>query len=175
MAFATGFEGSAAVSSPESARYRPTGLAEGSDGSVYIADSVQGRIWRISYTGVSVHRPASVPEPKTPENSTTSSELAGTQNYQIYCASCHMSDGGGVSRFQPSLIDSPIVNGDTDDLIRLVLDGKATDTYANRMPSFAYLKDETIAELLNYIRSKFGNQSAQISGEDIETIRRTLN
>lgn len=30
---------------------RPVGLAEGPDGSVYIADSVRGRIWRVVYRG----------------------------------------------------------------------------------------------------------------------------
>ncbi|MGQ0640363.1 MAG: PQQ-dependent sugar dehydrogenase [Gemmatimonadaceae bacterium] len=32
-------------------RSRPTGLAEGPDGSLYVADDVQGKIWKISYRG----------------------------------------------------------------------------------------------------------------------------
>lgn len=31
------------------AKYRPIGVAEGPDGSLYVADSQKGRIWRISY------------------------------------------------------------------------------------------------------------------------------
>jgi glucose/arabinose dehydrogenase len=31
--------------------YRPVGLAVGPDGALYIADSQQGRIWRVSYAG----------------------------------------------------------------------------------------------------------------------------
>ena len=31
--------------------HRPMGLAEGPDGSLYIADSREGRIWRVMYTG----------------------------------------------------------------------------------------------------------------------------
>lgn len=47
--FADGFIGAKAISSPQDAEYRPTGLALGEDGSLYISDSVQGRIWRVVY------------------------------------------------------------------------------------------------------------------------------
>jgi glucose/arabinose dehydrogenase len=50
--FATGFTGETAIiSDPDDARYRPMGLAQGPDGSIYIADSKQGRIWRIIFKG----------------------------------------------------------------------------------------------------------------------------
>jgi glucose/arabinose dehydrogenase len=49
--FADNFAGRDFVQSPAEARYRPTGLAQGPDGSLYIADSVRGRVWRIVYTG----------------------------------------------------------------------------------------------------------------------------
>ncbi len=47
--FADNFAGREAVSSAEDAEYRPIGVATGADGSLYIADSVQGRIWRVIY------------------------------------------------------------------------------------------------------------------------------
>jgi len=34
---------------PEAAEYRPVGLAESPDGSLYISDDVTGRIWRVTY------------------------------------------------------------------------------------------------------------------------------
>lgn len=49
--FAEGFKGKKTLRSPASARFRPVGLAQGADGSLYIADSQQGRIWRVIYTG----------------------------------------------------------------------------------------------------------------------------
>jgi glucose/arabinose dehydrogenase/mono/diheme cytochrome c family protein len=47
--FADGFAG--AVKSPQSAQHRPSGLAVGPDGSLYISDDVDGRIYRIVYRG----------------------------------------------------------------------------------------------------------------------------
>ncbi len=50
--FAGGFIGSDSVITSGQARARPTGLALGPEGSVYISDSVNGRIWRIIYAGI---------------------------------------------------------------------------------------------------------------------------
>jgi glucose/arabinose dehydrogenase len=46
--FADGFAGSARIRTPRDAVYRPVGLAEGPDGSLYISEDVTGRIWRIT-------------------------------------------------------------------------------------------------------------------------------
>ncbi|MEJ2633283.1 MAG: PQQ-dependent sugar dehydrogenase [Acidihalobacter sp.] len=47
--FADGFAGRTVVHSPGQATYRPCGIAQGPDGALYVADSVRGRIWRITY------------------------------------------------------------------------------------------------------------------------------
>ncbi len=49
--FADGFAGVDFVKSPDDAKYRPMGLAQGPDGSLFVSDSREGRIWKISYTG----------------------------------------------------------------------------------------------------------------------------
>ena len=49
--FADGFKGADTLKSPGNAQYRPTGLGVGPDGSLYVSDSVEGRLWRIVYTG----------------------------------------------------------------------------------------------------------------------------
>lgn len=49
--FADGFAGVDQINSPGDAVHRPTGLAIGPDGSLYISDSVRGKIWRVVYTG----------------------------------------------------------------------------------------------------------------------------
>jgi glucose/arabinose dehydrogenase len=47
--FADGFAGTIEENNPRNADYRPVGLAVGPDGSLYIADSQKGRIWRVTY------------------------------------------------------------------------------------------------------------------------------
>jgi glucose/arabinose dehydrogenase/mono/diheme cytochrome c family protein len=47
--FADGFAG--AVASPGQAEHRPSGLAVGPDGSLFVSDDVRGRIYRIVYRG----------------------------------------------------------------------------------------------------------------------------
>lgn len=49
--FADGFAGQDPLMSPGDAAHRPTGLAVGPDGSLYIGDSVEGRIWRVRWVG----------------------------------------------------------------------------------------------------------------------------
>jgi glucose/arabinose dehydrogenase len=49
--FADGFAQVETIRSPRDAVYRPMGLAEGPDGSLYVSDSRKGRIWRIFYSG----------------------------------------------------------------------------------------------------------------------------
>ncbi len=49
VVFADGFAGG--FKDPGRAAFRPTGLAEAPDGSIYVADDKHGRIWRIDYEG----------------------------------------------------------------------------------------------------------------------------
>jgi glucose/arabinose dehydrogenase/mono/diheme cytochrome c family protein len=49
IVFADGFAGS--VKEPGQAAHRPTGLAVGPDGELYISDDSHGRIWRVTFHG----------------------------------------------------------------------------------------------------------------------------
>ena len=63
IVFADGFAG--AIKEPGRARFRPTGLAMGPDGALYISDDVHGRIWRVTYSGGAGAAPiAPAPSPK---------------------------------------------------------------------------------------------------------------
>ena len=65
--FADDFAG--AIKSPGKAAHRPSGLAVGPDGSLYISDDVHGRIYRVVYSGGAAGGAADVtpcPSPMTP-------------------------------------------------------------------------------------------------------------
>ena len=49
--FADGFKGADELADSDDAEFRPMGLAQAPDGALYIADSVQGRIWRVTWEG----------------------------------------------------------------------------------------------------------------------------
>jgi mono/diheme cytochrome c family protein len=49
VVFADGFAG--AIEEPGQAAHRPSGLALGPDGVLYISDDQRGRIWRVTYSG----------------------------------------------------------------------------------------------------------------------------
>jgi glucose/arabinose dehydrogenase len=62
--FADGFAGT--TKSPDGAKYRPTGLAVGSDGAMYVSDDQSGRIYRITYkVGANAAAPKMMPCPST--------------------------------------------------------------------------------------------------------------
>ena len=121
--FADGFAGP--VKSPEGAVHRPSGLAVGPDGALYVADDIRGRIYRIVYTGdpagpapkgtpcPSISAPAGnvvqssaqPPESDTenlpvPEGSTADMVALGARIYHgqvggASCTGCHGANGTG--------------------------------------------------------------------------------
>lgn len=49
--FADNFTGKKEINNSSDAQHRPCGLAQGTDGSLYVSDDVHGTIYKISYTG----------------------------------------------------------------------------------------------------------------------------
>jgi glucose/arabinose dehydrogenase len=114
IVFADGFAG--ASKEPGRAAFRPAGLAAGPDGSLYVADDMHGRIWRITYQGAGPAKLAAAPpiaaaEPAataggqssslTPPSGVTAEQLALGEKIYLgkarngTCAGCHGSDGKG--------------------------------------------------------------------------------
>ena len=72
VVFADGFAG--AIKEPGRAAHRPSGLAIGPDGALYISDDQGGRIWRVTTTG---ETPVASVQPAPAPSATASSSPAG--------------------------------------------------------------------------------------------------
>lgn len=110
-------------------------------------------------------------------NELKQSMLRGKIVYDAYCSSCHQSDGGGVPRMNPPLINTKYVLGDSKQLITIILNGLNTpieingEEYENPMASHSYLTDVQIADVLTFIRNSFGNKASVIQPKEIKLLR----
>lgn len=103
----------------------------------------------------------------------------GKKVYTVNCLGCHMDNGKGVPRMNPSLVNSPYVMGHPNSLIELVLRGSeffgATKrSYNNQMASFHALSDTEIADLLTYIRNTYAKTGDEISANEVKNVREKL-
>jgi mono/diheme cytochrome c family protein len=97
------------------------------------------------------------------------------------CVACHQANGQGVPGVFPPLAGSEWVNGDPDNVIRIVLLGLqgsidvAGTTYNGVMPGLsAQMEDNDIAAVITHVRSSFGNSATAISSADVNRIRSDL-
>jgi glucose/arabinose dehydrogenase/mono/diheme cytochrome c family protein len=115
IVFADGFAG--AYKEPGRALARPTGLAVGPDGSLYVSEDEHGKIWRITYSGSSASTtlqgappPAPIAQTRAfdtgslpmPPGATREQMKRGSQIYLGQsaggtCSGCHGSDGRGTT------------------------------------------------------------------------------
>jgi mono/diheme cytochrome c family protein len=103
----------------------------------------------------------------------------GKEVYSINCVSCHMENGEGVEGTFPPLVKSEFVSGDTRRLINIVLQGQAGEivvngkTYNMDMPAQSHLSDEEVADVLNYIKSSWGNKTKKaVAAADVQALRK---
>ncbi|MBS0000565.1 MAG: PQQ-dependent sugar dehydrogenase [Cyclobacteriaceae bacterium] len=183
--FADGFIGAEPIENSSDAEYRPCGLAEGPDGSLYVADSQHGRIWRILYyadgiPGYGEKEVAVVHEPHA-EKGIDESLTEGKQVYDMYCMVCHMSNGKGAPGMNPPLIDTEYVLGDKERLIKIILNGMSDpieingEIYQNIMAPHSFLTDQQIADVLTFVRKSWGNDASAIPAEEVAEVRANNN
>lgn len=108
----------------------------------------------------------------------------GRQHYLTTCAGCHGSDGAGLNRFGPPLIESAWVLGDEKRLSLIVLHGmegpldvagKLYDVpdILPVMPSHSVMDDGAIMAILTYIRNEWGNNAGPVSRGIVGKTRHT--
>lgn len=101
----------------------------------------------------------------------------GEKIYNVYCGSCHQSNGLGASGRFPPLAGTSWVTGDKKRLVQLVLEGLEGQIEVNGisfnalMPQHSFLKDEEIANVLTFIRQNFGNKASGIKAIEVAAAR----
>ena len=105
----------------------------------------------------------------------------GGLGYTQFCSDCHRTDGAGVPGMFPPLAGNPsIASSDPTSLLHITLTGwktaqTATHSRVYTMPGFARLSDQEIAEILSFVRNRWGNQGSAVSPEQVKKLRGQLN
>jgi len=101
----------------------------------------------------------------------------GAAVYGKYCAGCHQANGAGLPGAFPPLAKSDYLMSDSQRAVGILLNGlsgKITVNgaiYNNSMPNFAYLKDQEIADVLNYAMNSWGNQGGGVAAAAVAAAR----
>jgi mono/diheme cytochrome c family protein len=189
--FADGFAQLDTIVNVFDAKGRPMGLAEGPDGSLYITESVKGKVWRVMFKGdketFGESQLSAMEQRKMRTNVKTPDEIKdnllkgkqppGAEAYTRYCASCHLPGGQGDGNRYPPLFGSEWVSGPKPRLIKIVLNGMSGPITVRRkpydgvMPAHAFLSDQQVAEILTYIRTRMNHGGTPISAEEVQTVR----
>ena len=191
--FADGFTGVDTVFNTSDAVYRPMGLAEGPDGSLYISESNKGKIWRVLYKGnknsfgpaqlAAMEKRKSRTYIKTPDEVKDNLGLGGEMNglilYNSYCASCHQRDGKGDNNRYPPLVGSDWIAGNKEQLIKIILHGMQGEIKVNGkiyngvMPAHGgFLDDHAIASIATYINRRFYKEKSLVSSAEVAKLRK---
>ncbi|HET8657323.1 MAG TPA: cytochrome c [Longimicrobiaceae bacterium] len=109
---------------------------------------------------------------------TGAAQDAGKEVFSTRCSACHQANAQGVPGMYPPLAGSEWVNGDKDQVIRIVLHGLEGDLevkgdyFSGTMPPWGQaLSDSEIAAVLTYVRSNFGNSASAVTEADVAKIR----
>jgi glucose/arabinose dehydrogenase/mono/diheme cytochrome c family protein len=192
--FADGFAQLDTIVNTSDAKARPMGLSVGPDGSLYVTESVKGKIWRVMYKGnkeefgekqlAGMEQRRMRTNIKTPDeikdNLLKGKEPVGSVAYTRYCASCHLAGGQGDGNRFPPLFGSEWVSGPKTRLIEIVLKGMSGPITVRRkpydgvMPAHAFLNDQQVAEILTYIRTRMNHGGTPIAVEEVQTVRSQL-
>ena len=115
---------------------------------------------------------------KTSPSAMASSTPAAQTIYANHCANCHGDNGEGKAGRYPALAGNPaVVLAQPDNLIQMALYGGYGPSTNSRprpygMPPYLFtLNNQQIADVLNHIRSQWGNQAPAVSPVQVDRVR----
>lgn len=104
--------------------------------------------------------------------------LTGRQLYMVRCIACHQADGSGIPSICPPLVDSPVLSGSPEILIRILLLGMKGEIHRNGssyngvMPAWRFdLTDPQIAGVINDLYARWRPGGAPVTGEMVGKVR----
>lgn len=109
-----------------------------------------------------------------------SSMERGKEFYRSNCLSCHQADGNGLSGMYPPLAKSERVMGDKKHLVDIIINGLEEEievngqVYTGPMAPLPNLKDDEIADILNYVRNSFGNSATVVTPKEVKALRKQV-
>ena len=113
---------------------------------------------------------------KTQDSKLKASMERGKDEYDGVCQTCHMDQGQGIPGVFPPLAKSDYLMADLDRAIKGMIDGQEGEivvngvTYNGAMPATG-LDDQSIADVLNFVRNSWGNKGDYVSKEYVAKVR----
>jgi mono/diheme cytochrome c family protein len=97
--------------------------------------------------------------------------------YKMHCLPCHQADGNGIPGMYPGLHNTKWVNGDIATLVNIVVNGmdeeiEVNGEYYNRiMVPLSHLTNQEVADVLTFVRKKFGTNASEVTVSEVTAIR----
>ena len=105
------------------------------------------------------------------------SMAAGETAYLANCGACHQKDGNGLAKAFPPLAGADYLMDDKERSISVVLNGLQGPItvngveYNSLMPPMNQLDDQTVANILTYVRNSWGNQGEPVIPAEVAAVR----
>ena len=100
----------------------------------------------------------------------------GKDEYEGICVPCHMDQGQGIPGVFPPLAKSDYLMADLNRSIKGMIEGQEGEIevngvkYNGAMPATG-LDDQSIADVLNYVRNSWGNKGDYVTKEQVAKVR----
>ena len=94
--------------------------------------------------------------------------------YQTNCGNCHLENGKGLGELMPSLINSPILENDTEALVCMIRNGVIASNPQEAvfeeytMPPNDALSEIEITNIINYARAQFTTNKESVTITEIK-------